>query len=82
MAFHNPKKDLASRLKGQRLVIPDMRPIFTHWPNGQNENYKAVRKALVDQAAVCVFPIRPSAPKPCEVLLSRTDFKGDFSGNP
>ncbi|KAL7627996.1 hypothetical protein AAE478_002192 [Parahypoxylon ruwenzoriense] len=39
----NEKTLLAEALKGQRLVIPDMRPIFAHWPCGQNENYQVVK---------------------------------------
>ncbi|KAI0160981.1 terpenoid synthase [Hypoxylon sp. FL1284] len=42
----NEKKLLLKRLKGQRLVIPDMRPIFAHWPRGRNENYEVVKDAI------------------------------------
>ncbi|KAI2621235.1 terpenoid synthase [Hypoxylon sp. NC1633] len=48
MHDHNEKELLAKRLKGQRLVISDMRPIFAHWPRGQNENYQAV-KDIIDK---------------------------------
>ena len=54
MTFRNQRKDLARRLQGQRLVIPDMRPIFAYWPGGQNENYQAVREALIDETTTCV----------------------------
>ncbi|KAI1379567.1 terpenoid synthase [Hypoxylon crocopeplum] len=48
MYDHNEKELLAKRLKGQKLVIPDMRPIFSHWPRGQNENYQEI-KDMVDK---------------------------------
>ena len=57
MACRNQRQDLARRLQGQRLVIPDMRPIFAHWPRGQNENYRAVRDALNDETTRCVWPL-------------------------
>ncbi|KAI1775012.1 terpenoid synthase [Hypoxylon cercidicola] len=48
MYVRNEKELVAKRLKGQRLVIPDMRPIFAHWPRGQNENYQVV-KDIIDK---------------------------------
>ncbi|KAI8629438.1 terpenoid synthase [Xylariaceae sp. FL1651] len=42
----NQRSLLAHKLSGQRLVIPDMRPIFTRWPNKQHEDYEVVKKAV------------------------------------
>jgi hypothetical protein len=39
---------LAKRLKGQKLVIPDLKPIFSHWPSLANENYGRM-KDMVDR---------------------------------
>ncbi len=44
----NQRMLLAQRLSGQKLVIPDMRPVLSHWPCGQHENYEAV-KSVVDR---------------------------------
>ncbi|KAI0593694.1 isoprenoid synthase domain-containing protein [Biscogniauxia sp. FL1348] len=46
MQLVNDRTLLAKRLSGQRLVIPDMRPLFSHWPRGVNENYEAMREAV------------------------------------
>ncbi|KAI0128049.1 terpenoid synthase [Hypoxylon sp. NC0597] len=46
MSDYNEKELLAKRLKGQRLVIPDMHPIFAHWPSGQHEDYQAVKEMV------------------------------------
>ncbi|KAI1769448.1 terpenoid synthase [Hypoxylon sp. FL1150] len=51
MYVHNEKELVAKRLRGQRLVIPDMRPIFAHWPRGQNENYQGVKDAVEKRLA-------------------------------
>ncbi|KAI0544874.1 isoprenoid synthase domain-containing protein [Xylaria curta] len=37
---------LAQRLSGQHLIIPDMRPIMSHWPCGKHEDYEVVKKAV------------------------------------
>nr|AHY23920.1 terpene synthase [Hypoxylon sp. E7406B] len=46
MYDYREKELLAKRLKGQRLVIPDMRPIFAHWPCGQNEKYQEMKDMI------------------------------------
>ncbi|KAI1460328.1 terpenoid synthase [Annulohypoxylon moriforme] len=46
MYDYNEKELLVKKLKGQRLCIPDMRPIFAHWPCGQNENYEAMKEVI------------------------------------
>ncbi|KAI4863332.1 terpenoid synthase [Hypoxylon rubiginosum] len=51
MHSHNEKELVAKGLKGQRLVIPDMRPIFAHWPSGQNENYQAMKDIIDERLA-------------------------------
>ncbi|KAI0388027.1 terpenoid synthase [Hypomontagnella monticulosa] len=51
MACYNEKELLAKSLKGQRLVIPDMRPIFAHWPRGENENYQRMKAVVDDRLA-------------------------------
>ncbi|KAI8958720.1 terpenoid synthase [Daldinia sp. FL1419] len=48
MQNYSEKELVAKRLKGQRLVIPDIRPIFAHWPSEQNENYETV-KDIIDK---------------------------------
>lgn len=59
MYVHNEKELVAKRLKGQRLVIPDMRPIFAHWPRGQNENYQVVKDIIEKRlAAYVTSPLR------------------------
>ncbi|KAI1817794.1 isoprenoid synthase domain-containing protein [Poronia punctata] len=42
---------LASKLTGQRLIIPSMRPIFSHWPSGQNVDYEVIRTAVNNRIA-------------------------------
>ncbi|KAJ3580283.1 hypothetical protein NPX13_g285 [Xylaria arbuscula] len=42
----NQKALLAQRLSGQKLVVPDMRPIMSHWACGQHENYEVVQRAV------------------------------------
>ncbi|KAI0196127.1 isoprenoid synthase domain-containing protein [Xylaria flabelliformis] len=37
---------LAQRLSGQNLVIPDMRPLMSHWPCGKHEDYEVVKRAI------------------------------------
>lgn len=54
MHSHNEKELVAKGLKGQRLVIPDMRPIFAHWPSGQNENYQAMKDIIDERLAAYV----------------------------
>lgn len=39
---------LAKSLKGQTLLIPDLKPIFSHWPSLENENYSRM-KDVVDK---------------------------------
>ncbi|KAI1141913.1 terpenoid synthase [Hypoxylon sp. FL0543] len=46
MYHYNEKELVSKRLKGQRLVIPDMRPIFAHWPRGQNEHYQLMKDTI------------------------------------
>ncbi|KAK7743640.1 hypothetical protein SLS62_010543 [Diatrype stigma] len=48
MCGENEREALAKRLKGQKLVIPNMQPIFANWPGGQNENYPEI-KAVFDK---------------------------------
>ncbi len=45
----NERELLAKTLKGQRLVIPNMRPIFAHWPVGQNKHYPVVKETMSNQ---------------------------------
>ncbi|KAI5865168.1 terpenoid synthase [Durotheca rogersii] len=56
MASFGEKAILAKKLKGQRLVIPDMRPIFAHWPRGLHENYQVVKDVLDKQFAAEDMP--------------------------
>ncbi|KAI1485388.1 isoprenoid synthase domain-containing protein [Biscogniauxia mediterranea] len=42
----NDRTLLAEKLSGQRLVIPDMRPLFGHWPSRVNKNYEAMREIV------------------------------------
>lgn len=51
MQNYSEKELVAKRLKGQRLVIPDMRPIFAHWPSEQNEHYHTVKDIIDKQIA-------------------------------
>ncbi|KAI1430147.1 isoprenoid synthase domain-containing protein [Xylaria sp. FL1777] len=44
----NQRMLLAQRLSGQKLVIPDMRPLLSHWPSGQHAEYEVI-KAAVDK---------------------------------
>ncbi|KAI2466219.1 terpenoid synthase [Annulohypoxylon bovei var. microspora] len=46
MYTYSEKELLVKKLKGQRLSIPDMRPIFAHWPSGENENYRAMKEMI------------------------------------
>ncbi|ETS87345.1 hypothetical protein PFICI_01173 [Pestalotiopsis fici W106-1] len=46
---------LAKRLKGQKLVIPDLKPIFSHWPSLANENYGRM-KDVVDRKLPHILP--------------------------
>lgn len=43
MCSENEREALAKRLKGQKLVIPNMQPIFTNWPSGQHESYPEMK---------------------------------------
>ncbi|KAI1450562.1 terpenoid synthase [Annulohypoxylon stygium] len=47
----NEKELLVKKLKGQRLSIPDMRPILAHWPHGQNENYEVIKETIDERLA-------------------------------
>ncbi|KAI1386707.1 terpenoid synthase [Hypoxylon trugodes] len=51
MSSHSEKELLAKRLKGQKLVIPDIRPIFAHWPSRVNENYQEVKEEVDNRLA-------------------------------
>ncbi|KAI0543057.1 isoprenoid synthase domain-containing protein [Xylaria digitata] len=42
----NQRMLLAQRLTGQKLVIPDMRPVLSHWPRGQHEDYEVAKSAV------------------------------------
>ncbi|KAI1328344.1 terpenoid synthase [Xylariaceae sp. FL0255] len=42
----NNRLQLAHKLAGQRLVIPDMRPIMSHWPSQQHGDYEIMRAAV------------------------------------
>ncbi|GAP84914.2 putative terpene synthase family protein [Rosellinia necatrix] len=46
MHTSNQRALLAHKLSGQTLVIPDMRPIMSHWPCQQHEDYVAVKSAV------------------------------------
>ncbi|KAI0526002.1 isoprenoid synthase domain-containing protein [Xylaria bambusicola] len=48
----NQKNLLAQRLSGQKLVVPDMRPIMSHWPCGQHDDYKVVKGAVEKRLAI------------------------------
>lgn len=70
MYVHGDKELVVKRLKGQKLVIPDMRPIFAHWPCGQNEGYQAM-KNIIDKrlAAYVANPSSPPLPSSSNSLL-------------
>lgn len=55
MCGQNERQALAEKLKGQKLTIPDMRPIFAHWPGGQNENYEVVKGVIEKELRSYVF---------------------------
>ncbi|KAI0969919.1 isoprenoid synthase domain-containing protein [Xylaria arbuscula] len=42
----NQKGLLAQRLSGQKLVVPDIRPLMSHWPSGQHESYEVIKNAI------------------------------------
>lgn len=42
----NQRQLLAHKLSGQTLVIPDMRPIMSHWPCKQHEDYATIKSAV------------------------------------
>jgi hypothetical protein len=42
----NQRQLLARKLSGQTLVIPDMRPIMSHWPCKQHKDYAAIKSAV------------------------------------
>ncbi|KAI0117719.1 isoprenoid synthase domain-containing protein [Nemania sp. FL0031] len=42
----NERLLLAQRLSGQKLHIPDMRPIMSHWPCDQHMDYEVVKTAV------------------------------------
>jgi hypothetical protein len=50
---------LAQKLSGQRLVIPDMRPILTHWPSQQHTDYEVTKDAVDKRFAsyVMIVPL-------------------------
>ncbi|KAI0889255.1 terpenoid synthase [Annulohypoxylon maeteangense] len=52
MYNYTEKELLVKKLKGQRLSIPDMRPIFSHWPSGQNENYETMKEMIDKRLAM------------------------------
>ncbi|KAK6957483.1 hypothetical protein Daesc_000269 [Daldinia eschscholtzii] len=51
MPNSNEKELVANSLKGQRLVIPDIRPIFAHWPSEEHEQYQTVKERIDKQIA-------------------------------
>ncbi|KAI1660872.1 terpenoid synthase [Daldinia decipiens] len=69
MQNYSEKELVAKRLKGQLLVIPDMRPIFSHWPSEQNEHYHTVKviidkqiaeQPMEDEARTAFYNMNPS----------------------
>ncbi|KAI8950959.1 isoprenoid synthase domain-containing protein [Xylaria longipes] len=42
----NQRVLLAQRLSGRCLIIPDMRPMMSHWPCGKHEDYEVVKDAV------------------------------------
>ncbi|KAI2607088.1 terpenoid synthase [Hypoxylon fragiforme] len=46
MHNQNEKAALAERLRGQKLIIPDLHPVFAHWPCGQNKHYQVMKEVL------------------------------------
>lgn len=50
----NERLLLAQKLSGQKLFIPDMRPILSHWPCSQHKDYEVVKKALDKRFALYV----------------------------
>ncbi|KAI1807197.1 terpenoid synthase [Daldinia bambusicola] len=51
MSNSSEKELVAQRLKGQWLVIPDIRPIFAHWPSEVNEHYQTMKEIMDRQLA-------------------------------
>lgn len=60
MCSQNDREALAGRLKGQKLVIPDMKPMFAHWPGGLNENYQVVKKIIEKELRPYVNKYHPT----------------------
>ncbi|KAI1865449.1 uncharacterized protein JN550_008206 [Neoarthrinium moseri] len=48
-------QSLFQRLKGQQLVIPDLRPMFSHWSSGTNEHYMRMKES-VDKKLSLILP--------------------------
>ncbi|KAI1470376.1 terpenoid synthase [Daldinia caldariorum] len=51
MSHFNEKESVAQKLKGQWLIIPDIRPIFAQWPSGENKHYQTVKEIVDRQLA-------------------------------
>ncbi|KAF6828913.1 terpene synthase family protein [Colletotrichum plurivorum] len=54
MTHSNDSRDLARRLDGQTMVIPDLRQMMSHWPSGKNAHcaeIEAMIRELLDQSA-------------------------------
>jgi hypothetical protein len=41
-------EDIYNDLKGKTLVIPDLKPVYAHWPTGVNCHYEKLKAALDD----------------------------------
>lgn len=66
MHNQNEKAALAERLRGQKLIIPDLHPVFAHWPCGQNKHYQVMKEVLDKRFAEYVG----FSPRPFNALLS------------
>lgn len=40
----NPRQRLLESLRGQELHVPDLQPLFKHWPQSVNPNLDRLRK--------------------------------------
>lgn len=48
---------LAKRLTGQKLIIPDLLPIFAHWPSRQNEGYAPMKRSVGKKLSMFDAPL-------------------------
>ncbi|KAF6804465.1 terpene synthase family protein [Colletotrichum sojae] len=54
MAYSNDSRELARRLDGQTMVIPDLRQMMSHWPSGKNAHcaeIEAIIRELLERSA-------------------------------